>query len=531
MKLKSIITFLICTILLVANAIGQKAFVQSDRLYYAVGERVSGAARVPVNGDIINNVVIKWELFGSGEEPLYHFFTIIDKSGWTAFDFYLPYNLATGGYGLRGSVSAGYDNLEMFTLNLSVINPSTQWNDSLTFNISEDVITNELAQNWLAINNTSEGENLVINEPGGLKLLTISVCETETNPYANLAISSLPDHIWSTCSSWSRELWFYGKTQKFKKPTSVNIIGIYSNEADSMKMTKSNQDGIFKTFVPPFYGTRHFQAISHGDIENKISYSAYTPTSDKKWNIDGYDSLAHYYYKLSQVRQSVKTYFSVFDPVDKKQDTLQTPSVVKAQKTYKIANYNKFDLLRDFCRENDSPLKFRENNNRWKAEILIPGAYAKKFNALTQNPLIIVNRKLATNDHLISSLKTKEIERVNLFYNLEELRRIYSVFGTEGVVKITSGGRLNCWDDEELEEIYIVQGLLHKEKSRVEVIQEKINKGLKPIFEPCLLFEAHPPLSELRLLRGDEKTAYHIFGLFMDGKGQLYLTKAVLPSK
>lgn len=74
MKLTSIISFSLCTILLAASAFGQKAFVQCDRLYYAVGERVSGASKVPVNGEIINNVAVKWELLGRENEPLYHFY-------------------------------------------------------------------------------------------------------------------------------------------------------------------------------------------------------------------------------------------------------------------------------------------------------------------------------------------------------------------------------------------------------------------------------------------------------------------------
>lgn len=531
MKLTSIISFSLCTILLAASAFGQKAFVQCDRLYYAVGERVSGASKVPVNGEIINNVAVKWELLGRENEPLYHFFTVFDKKGWTDFDFYMPYNLSTGTYVLRGSVSEGFENIELYNLYLTLINPSAQWNDSLTINVDQNSMVDELTVNWANIQNSNGEEIISINGLKDLELLTVSVCESETNPYPNLSISNVPDDIWSRCANWSKDLWFYGKTHRFKKPTAVNIIGIYSNEADSIKMTKSNQEGIFKTFMPPFYGTRHFQAIAYGDPENKITYSTYTPNPGKKMDGGRYDSLGLVYYKLSQVRQSVKTYFSIFDPVENKADTVMAKAMTKAQKTYKIANYNKFDLLRDFCRENDSPLKFKEKNDRWKAEFLIPGAYAKKFNALTQNPLFIVNGRLATNDHLISSLKTKDIERVDLFYDLEELRRLYSVFGTEGVVKIKSGGWLDCWDDKEIKEIYSVQGLLKRERSRTEVIKDKINNGLKPVFEPCLLFEAHQPPTVLRFYRGHEKSEYHIFGLFMDEQGKLYKAKAMLPSK
>ncbi|MBP6397652.1 MAG: hypothetical protein KA340_07210 [Saprospiraceae bacterium] len=531
MKLTSIIIFSIGTFLLAANVKGQKAFIQSDRIYYAVGERVSGAGKVPANGDAINSAAIKWELFGSEDEPYYSFFTVFDMNGWTSFDFNLPYNMTSGVYDLIGTVSVDFNVIELFTLQLSVVNPATEWKDSMALRANKMPIVDEIIDNWYSIQTNGDGEVISVETIRDLKLLTISVCEAETNPYPNLEISNVQDEIWLGCANWSRELWFYGKTQRFKKPTAVNIIGIYSNEADSMKMTKSNQDGIFKTFMPTFYGTRHYQAIAHGDFENKISYSAYTPSTKIKRNEDTNDSLGHIYYKLSQVRQSVKTYFSIFDPVNKMKDTFLTQSLPKAQKTYKIANYNKFDLLRDFCRENDSPLKFKEKKDRWNAEFLIPGAYAKKFNALAQNPLFIVNGRLAMNDQLISSLKTKDIERVDLFYDLEELRGVYSVFGTEGVVKIKSGGRLDCWDEKELKEIFNVQGLLIKERSRTEIIEDKIRRGLKPVLEPCLMFEDREPQSKLRIYRGDEKSDFHIFGIFVDTNGKLYSAKAVLPAK
>lgn len=509
----------------------QSAFVQSDRIFYAVGERVGVACKVPVNGAAIRDVVIKWELFQGVNKVAVQFFTKLEENGWSGFDFYLPYDLSTGSYFLRGSVSDQLQHIELFSLPLSIVNPSLKWDENLLFKASENNFLEKVEQSWIDIIQGDQKELIQLSEVKGLTLLTLTIAEAETNRQPNVTLSSLPVESWSTTANWSRDIWFYGTTLKHKKPTAVNIIGIYANEMDTMLMTRSNNDGLFKIFVNPFTGSRHFQPIAFGDHKHEYEYLPFTPSLQQIGISGEADSAAIAYYQLSQIRQSVNTYFSIYNPVKKENDILPPRSELKSQKTYKIANYNKFDLLRDFCRENDSPLKFKEKENKWTAEFLIPGAYAKKFNAVTKNPLIIVNGQLAINDHRVSSLKTKDIEQMDLYYDLEQLRSRYSVFGTEGVVKIKSGGKLDCWETKEQNEIFNVQGLLTKEISITELIGEKVAKGLRPILEPCLLFATHPINSQMALHRGDEHSAYRIFGIFMDENGKLFKAESMLNAK
>lgn len=504
----------------------QKAFLQTDRLLYAAGEHIYGVSYAGCDAQKAKDVVVQWRLVNNQDSVVKHFHTVYDGEGKVSFDCSLPYTLQGGKYRLRAYANNNQTEFRLFDLQLFILNPFTDAADLPSPHIVADTLPKiKDDSTWIKVNQTDEWIEVSFQDDAKHSNITLSVAESESLQMPSFAFSLVTAEQWNGAFTWSRKLWLNGKSELDQKGVQLPIIGMYCIEEDSIWMAKSNAEGVFTIFHDPFKGQRSFQALTHKSETRNILFNEISENREVRLaNYRVGDAFISNFEDLANLRATVANYFGVHVAPDAEaySDTLMYR--LPPQKSYVISDYNKFDALHDFCRENDSPLQFNQEKEKWMPEILIPGKFAKKFNARTSAPLFLINGRISFDYSGIAKMKMADITRLDLYYDLAALRSRYNVFGSEGIVKITTPAAIDGLFEKGNRKLFNLSGVAAGPADLPNKLSGIHLAGNFPVFSPVLYFNTavKEGSNNIKFNKGHEKGSFRIISICKDKNEKLY---------
>ena len=270
----------------------------------------------------------------------------------------------------------------------------------------------------------------------------------------------------------------------------TKVLGAYSRTEDKVLYTRTNDKGEFYLAIPEFYGDRGFQILGQQEDyeqirineENQLAINQVQalPTNDR---IATYLGLSRQRKKIFQRYSSAES-----NLVTKKYST--TRKTIKPDASFITKEYEDFEFMSIFFKENLTPLRFELQDSTYIAKMYNPknqSAYDKFFRG---KPLIIVDDIVTRNGDFLARMRMTDVETVELFYDLKKLNKQYKLFGSNGVTKITTYDKIESLPVFEANNVITVNGL-QKEATFPAFDPVQINNNrLQPFFRPQVYWNA-----------------------------------------
>ncbi|RLD21684.1 MAG: hypothetical protein DRI69_03375 [Bacteroidetes bacterium] len=244
-------------------------------------------------------------------------------------------------------------------------------------------------------------------------------------------------------------------------PLQVNVLGLYASDVQRMYYTKSDDFGSFFAKVPYFTGQRQLQFLGYqaevDDFDVELSYELSPGPIQTQVE---YTSEVITYLELSRKRKNIYRYFTTLEHTLDAQPSEELPQELKPGVRFKMQEYELFDNMHSFFGELITALKFDEKDDVFTARLENPRGSAEAETHLSGAPLFIVDGKVTRNGDFIARMDLSLIVYVDLYFDPKMLRKYFNVVGRSGVVIITTRMPDSPFPEEELEDVFVVNGVL-----------------------------------------------------------------------
>ncbi|MDX1478449.1 MAG: hypothetical protein R3301_12135 [Saprospiraceae bacterium] len=307
-------------------------------------------------------------------------------------------------------------------------------------------------------------------------------------------------------------------------PLQVNVLGAFSPAENRVQYAKSDQAGVFSMPLADFYGKKIIQFVGFQQEVDKLSAEvirevpAQPATRQVAYTPEVLDYLA-----LSRKRKKIFQYFTALEqnlevavyPTDR--------AALKPDFTYRIAEYEDFDYVKDFFGELITPLKFRMVDSTYFASVENPKGRTIQETHLSGNPLFIVDGKLTSNADFVARMDMSPIETIDLFYDPYKLRNYFNAIGRSGVVRITTKLPDAPFPEADLANIWEIDGML-PEAEFPSLTSDAFTNAEYPLMRTQLYWDATVTtndrgVAQLTIPQSDDLTAFRIVVLAQAADG------------
>lgn len=266
------------------------------------------------------------------------------------------------------------------------------------------------------------------------------------------------------------------------QPLDGSIIGAFSGNDGSILYSKVT-DGDFILKIPEFQGKKPIQFLGDGkkvdyiDVKTQQSL-AYKSSTPPTFN----DDIATYL-TLSRQRKKIFQHYTALES-DLQVTTLKNKlSKRKPHQSWNIKEYEYFEYMYIFFKENLSPLRFKFNSDStYTASMYNPSNQSdNKF--FSGKPLFIIDNVATRDADYVARMRMEDIKTVELFFRLKDLNRYFKLFGSSGVVMITTYNPLNKLPVQETRNNVAAHGLQPKADFPAFTPQQ-VNGLRQPFFRP-----------------------------------------------
>lgn len=346
---------------------------------------------------------------------------------------------------------------------------------------------------------------------------TVKVTDAAGNPVSGTVSVSVIDKelvgsgkvestSFSSVDVFQEGLYIQGKVMD-EKGASLNkgILGAFSAKDDKIFYSKIVEGGNFIMKFPEFSGDKRVQFLGDPKTEEyvKVNLQQEMP-ADANISLPTSNKIATYL-NLSRQRKKIFQHYAALESNLKTEEIKEERKKVKGNQSWNIKEYEYFEYMYIFFKENLSPLRFRFNaDSTYTARMYNPANQTSdKF--FSGKPLFIIDNVATRDGDYVSRMSMEDVSKVELYYRLKDLNRNFKVFGSSGVAKITSYQPLNKLPVKETKNNFTIQGVQKKAIYPVFHPDQIANNRRQPFFRPQLYW--NPELTTDK--RGNTSFNYH----------------------
>ncbi|MEM9847015.1 MAG: hypothetical protein AAF847_03935, partial [Bacteroidota bacterium] len=236
---------------------------------------------------------------------------------------------------------------------------------------------------------------------------------------------------------------------------------------------------------PPFYGVRPVQFIGyqfeHMEIGVDVDQRQLPPIEQPLIYTEAVKS----YLALSQQRKKIfQLYQSLENKIEPDKIDLDILNL-EPSTTFIIDEYESFEFMHSFFGELLTPLKFiLQKDSTYIATMSNPTGRLSANTTLSGTPLFIIDGKLTRDADFVARLDMDYIQKVELMFKPDNLRKKFKAIGRSGVVKITTNLRDIPMAEKDAADLFTISGL--QPNAEFPVFDANTVDSKQPFFRPQL---------------------------------------------
>ncbi len=270
----------------------------------------------------------------------------------------------------------------------------------------------------------------------------------------------------------------------------TKVLGAYSRTEDKVLYTRTNDNGEFYIAIPEFYGDRGFQILGQQEDYEQIRINEKKQLAINRLQSLPTSSQIATYLDLSRQRKKIFQRYSSVESnlVTEKYST--TRKTIKPDVSFVIKEYEDFEFMSIFFKENLTPLRFDLIDSTYIAKMYNPKNQSSSNKFFKGKPFIIVDDIVTRNGDFLARMRMTDVEKVELFYDLKKINKQYKLFGSNGVTKITTYDKIESLPVFEANNVITVNGI-QKEATFPMFDPAQINNNrFQPFFRPQVYWNA-----------------------------------------
>ena len=355
--------------------------------------------------------------------------------------------------------------------------------------------------------------------------LSITVLDKELLQEGNIITSSMP-----TINVFEDKIYVQGTSSNLQgQPLNKDIIGAFSGDDQSIYYARADEDGNFSLRLPEFQGEKPIQFIGDNknvefidvQVQESIPYKATTapPYSDKIAD----------YLTYSRQRKKIFQHYTALESDIQVETLSKKLSKRKPHQEWNIQEYEYFEFMYIFFKENLSPLRFQFNaDSTYSASMYNPSKQYDKF--FTGKPLFIIDNVVTRDADYVARMRMEDVKKVELFFRLKDLNKYFKLFGSSGVVKITTYNPLSKLPVPETKNSTTISGLQPK-ATYPAFDPQQVNGLRQPFFRPQVYWNPNITTNKngaakVNWYQTDDRSTFLIQVMVQGENGQIgYATK------
>ena len=241
--------------------------------------------------------------------------------------------------------------------------------------------------------------------------------------------------------NFSNDLYLRGTVLNEKEePIALNVLGAYSRDEDKVFYTKSKTDGSFFITVPDYYGEQPFQLLNMPKEIDKIKIKqakTNLPLTGVNTDLVFNDQIANYL-ELSRQRKKIFQYYTTLESNLQVKEYPNNTKPIKSDKTYITKEYEDFEFMYIFFKENLSQLRFQfQKDSTYLARMLNPRS-REIDNFFKDSPLFIIDGIATRDGDFIARMRMDDIEKVDIYHNISKLNSRFKIFASSGLIRVNT---------------------------------------------------------------------------------------------
>ncbi|MFM2395185.1 MAG: hypothetical protein RLZZ546_3168 [Bacteroidota bacterium] len=459
--------YIVLILLISVKARAGEVLFQCNSFYYTNGEDLK--AVVYFNNLAANGKVLRLELVDDSLNLIDAFYAKVEGSR-AEINYTIPYQMISGNKKIYVSgTSNDGEVIDIIASSIFIFN-TTDKERKLNFEYDASPLKPH-SYDLFKWNQSGNSYNFQKVNEGSL--VSNLLCDASYGEEPNINI--VENITQTTIDKISNKIIVRGMVSLNGKPSKQDILGIYRISKDSFLYAKSDVDGKFHFRLDDFSNYEEFQFLPSNLPSAKLKFELLQSTfrNRKIYTIHKSSNLLSPMYDEYKKKNIFKLYFNEASEITNTATVYKNKFNLKPQKKYKPANYNKFEYFYQFCKENNAPLRFELKDNKYHASVFIAGYYAKKFEIVVDYPIFMIDGKLTRNYDAIARLKVEDIELIEIFTDVDELRKMYSAFGKETFIKLSLKNGKNLLSKLEQENTLSFKGFIINDSKKMLDIQRE----------------------------------------------------------
>lgn len=486
-----------------------------DKSFYVTGEVVWYKLYTP---DFLNaeQIVIQTAIVDHNANMVLSHFNRIEGSGISGY-FKLPFDLKTSMYKMvfliaeKGGNSTSTIGSTMIPIYNDLESPKNVSDDQFVkeapVDLSDDIkvsINFDKDQYQTRENINLEFEAVDANNSPLKGTLSVSVRDydlSSTNMPTVVRGDDLTDYMNKTYLNEPFLIGSYYKGDNEIVPKEV--LGVYSRNDDQLYLTVPNSEGEFLVKFPDFYGSKSMQFFPY--IEDKKNLKINLESIGDPFSPDvAYTEEVKEYINWSKKRKKL---FQRQSTLESKLDIAEVENErpeYKVDKEYVVSEYKLFENLASFFTEVKTPVRGKYKDGKYITNMYMLTNWKSYSEYSEGTPIYMVDGYLTRDSEMIGKLELDLIDKLQMMYDPKTIKKAYRLFGSDGIVKITTNSNKILIPKDDQEDIFTIAGLLPE--TVYPVFSPKAGQSNEaPFFRPQLFWDADIEINK----GGSGKTSFY----------------------
>ncbi len=334
----------------------------------------------------------------------------------------------------------------------------------------------------------------------------------------------------SGSGEYKKDLYVTGTVSNLAGGSAENtVVGGFSATDAQIYYAKVNEEGKFRMKLPVFGGEKIIQFLGDPKTIENIGVNLEQSIAPNAAELPVNNTVAKYV-ALSKQRKKIFQHYAALESNLEITPTKAKVVKQKANQGWNIKEYEYFEYMYIFFKENLSPLRFEFKSDSTYAAKMYNPANQTSDKFFGGKPLFIIDNIATRDGDYVARMRMEDVAEVELFYRLKDLNKNYKIFGRNGVAKITTYERLNKLPVKESKNNFTIQGL--QEAAAFPLFNPSdITESRQPFFRPQLYW--NPDITtdgrgkaNFNYFQTDDRSTFQIQVVFQGENGEMgYATK------
>jgi len=417
----------------------------------------------------------------------------------------IPFDASTGQYVLQftGINKADGATITLATVNVPIYNDLAPLPDLVKQEMAETPATTFASQLNIDINlakaNYKPRENVAasvrVTDQSGNPVagtMSVTVVDKELLKAGLVTNTTVP-----SVEAFEEKIYVQGKVfDKQGQVLSNSIMGAFSGNEESIYYSKIDAEGNFTMEFKDFHGEKPIQFLGDAKGVEYIDVQVQAALPNPTTTTLPYDDQIANYLTYSRQRKKIFQHYTALESDLQVASIKDKLSKRKPNQEWNIKEYEYFEYMYIFFKENLSPLRFKFNSDSTYTASMYNPSNQSNDKFFSGKPLFIIDNVATRDADFVARMPMEEVKKVELFFRLKDLNKNFKLFGSSGVVKITTYNPLSKLPVQETKNNFTINGL--QPKATFPTFSPQQVSGLRqPFFRPQVYWNPDIPSDKM----------------------------------